>query len=74
MCGLDGPTWYLATDILLGGEWAAQWSFYVKGLTHGGIRLGTAEDKILWIYDEQQGSVTAKKAYDLIVSNHRTIM
>ena len=74
MCGLDGPKWYSATDLLLGGEWAAQWSSYIKGLTHGGIRLGNVEDKILWMYDEQKGSVTAKKAYDLIVSNHRSIM
>ena len=74
VCGPDGPTWYSATDLLLGGEWATQWIFYVKGLTHGGIRLGNAEDKLLWMYDEQQGSVTAKKAYDLIVSNHRSIM
>ena len=72
--GTDGPYWYSTSDLLLGGDWAAQWSSYVKGLTHGGIRIGHAEDKLLWIYDEQMGKVTAKKAYDLIVCNHRTIM
>ena len=74
MCGPNGPKWYSATDLLLGGERAAQWSSYIKGLTHGGIRLGNVEDKIIWMYDEQKGSVAAKKAYDLIVSNHRSIM
>ena len=68
VCSSDGPTWYSATDLLLGGDWAAQWCSYVKGLTHGGIRIGNVEDKLLWMFDEQQGSVTAKKAYDLIVS------
>ena len=66
--GTDKPNWYTATDLLLGGDWAAQWSSYVKGLTHGGIRIGNDEDKLLWMYDEQRGMVTAKKAYDLIVS------
>ena len=68
VCKSDGPTWYSATDLILGGDWAAQWCSYVKGLTHGGIRIGNAADKLLWMFDEQQGSVTAKKAYDLIVS------
>ena len=59
----------------LGGDWVVQWCLYVKGLTHGGIRIGTAEDKLLWMYDNQLGVVTAKKSYDLIISNrHRTIM
>ena len=74
MGGTDKPNWYTATDLLLGGDWAAQWSSYVKGLTHGGIRIGHAEDKLLWMYDEHMGKVAAKKSYDLIVSNHRTIM
>ena len=58
----------------MGGYWAKQWCSYVKGLTHGGIRIGTTEDKLLWMYDNQMGVVTAQKSYDLIVSNHRTIM
>ena len=74
VCGPDGSNWYTAYDLYLGGDWADQWCSYVKGLTHGGIRIGTAEDKLLWMYDNQLGVVTAKKAYDLIVSNHRTIM
>ena len=74
VCGSEGSNWYSASDLYLGGDWVVQWCSYVKGLTHGGIRIGTAEDKLLWMYDNQMGMVTAKKAYDLIVSNHRTIM
>ena len=47
--GTDKPIWYTAIDLLLGGDWAAQWSSYVKGLTHGGIRIGNDEDKLLWM-------------------------
>ena len=43
-------------------------------MTHGGIRIETAEDTLLWMYDKQMGMVTAKKTYDLIASKHRTIM
>ena len=40
----------------------------VKGLTHGGIRIGTTGDKLLWMYDNQLGVVTAKKAYEGLLS------
>ena len=46
-CGLDGTGWYSTSDLLLGGEWATQWSSYVKGLSHGGIRIGHTEDRLL---------------------------
>ena len=72
--GPVGTNWYTTSDLYLGGEWADQWCAFVKGLTHGGIRIGIAEDTLLWLYDKQSGTVTAKKAYDLIVSKHRTIM
>ena len=41
VCGLDGSNWYAASDLYLGGDWADQWCSYVKGLTNGGIRIGT---------------------------------
>ena len=31
-CGHDGFNWYTASDLYLGGDWAEQWSTYVKGL------------------------------------------
>ena len=73
-CGHDGFNWYTASDLYLGGDWAEQWSTYVKGLTHGGIRIGISEDTLLWMYDKQLGMVTTKRAYDPIVSEQRTIM
>ena len=73
-CGIGGTIWYSASDLLLGGVWADQWSSYVTGLSHGGIRIGHSEDKLLWMYDEQRGMVTTRKAYDLIVTNHKTVL
>ena len=73
-CGLDGTVWYSASDLLLGGVWAEQWSSYVTGLSHGDIRIGPSKDRLLWMYDEQRGMVTARKAYDLIVSNHKIVL
>ena len=51
-CGSDRSNWYIASDLYLGGEWADQWCTFVKGLTHGGIRIGTEEDTLLWLYDK----------------------
>ena len=51
-CGLDRTIWYSASDLLLGGSWADQWSSYVNGLSHGGIRIGHSEDRLLWMFDE----------------------
>ena len=51
-CGMDGTDWYSASYLLLGGEWVNQWSSCVKGLSHGGIRIGHSEDKLLWMFDE----------------------
>ena len=72
---LDGPSiglnyWYLITDLCLGGVWADQWSSFVNGLSHGGIRLGNHEDSLLWMFDKKLGMVLAKKSYELIVYEH----
>ena len=57
----------------MGGEWVEQWSAYVKGLSHGGIRIGNSEETLLWMFDKKLGKVTIKRAYDLIVSEQLTI-
>ena len=54
-CGMDGTVWYTASELLLGGVWVDQWSAYVNGLSHGGIRIGHSEDRLLWMYDERRG-------------------
>ena len=43
---------------------------FFKGLSHGGIKIGNFEDSLLWMYDKKSGMVTARKAYELIVSEH----
>ena len=48
--------------------WADLWTSFFKGLSHGGIKIRNFEDSLLWMYDKKSGMVTAKKAYELIVS------
>ena len=62
--------WYLASDLNLGGVWADHWTPFVKGLTHGGIKIGNNEDSLLWMFDKNSGVVTARKAHEFIVSEH----
>ena len=53
----------------MGGHWADLWTTFVKGLSHGGIKLRNSENSLLWMYDKKSGLVLAKRAYDLIVSD-----
>ena len=39
--------WYTVTDLNLGVIWAEHWSYFFKGLSHGGIKLGNHEDCLL---------------------------
>ena len=59
----------LAHDLDLGGEWAEQWTSFVKGLSHGGIIIGEKEDSLLRLFDKESGLVSAKKTYELIISD-----
>ena len=51
-----------------------QWSTYVKGLSHGGIRIGNFEATLLWMFDKKMGKVTTRRAYELIVSEQLMVM
>ena len=44
--------WLTTTDLDLGGSWNDQWIDYVKGLTHGCIRLKEVKDTLLWMYNK----------------------
>ena len=57
-----------AHDLDLGGEWVDRWTSFVKGLSHGGIKISEVEDSLLRLYDKVSGKVSTKKAYDLIIS------
>ena len=61
--------WLSAHDLDLGGEWVEQWTSFVKGLSHGGIRIGESKDSLLWRYDRVSGMFSAKNAYEFIISN-----
>ena len=53
----------------MGGIWKAKWTGYINGLSHGGIRLNETQDTLLWMHNTKNGEVTARLAYDLIVSS-----
>ena len=39
--------WYTATNLNLGHVCSEHWSYFVKGLSHGGIKIGNHEDSLL---------------------------
>ena len=62
--------WYSASDLDLGGEWVDLWTSFVKGLSHGRIKIRDDENYLLWLYDKESGKVSTKKAYEVIVSDY----
>ena len=49
--------WYSTADLNLGGIWKEQWTEFVKGLTHGGIKIGPIDDTLLWMHNKKNGMV-----------------
>ena len=43
----NGNYWYSTSDLNLGGVWSEIWTTYIKGLSHGGIRISNAEDALI---------------------------
>ena len=61
--------WYSASYLDLWGDWVDIWTSFVKGLSHGGIKLRNTEDSLLWMYDKKSGNFTAKKALNSLCLN-----
>ena len=61
--------WLSAEDLELEGIWKEEWTGYINGLSQGGIRLKETQDTLLWMHNTKNGEVTARLAYDLIVSS-----
>ena len=61
--------WFPTTDLELEGTWKEEWSHFICGLSHGGIRLLDQKDKLLWMYNTENGEVSTKLAYDVIVTS-----
>ena len=55
-------------DLNLGGIYADLWNEYIAGLNGAGIRLTEDDDELVWGYSKKMGTLTAKNAYDCIVS------
>ena len=62
--------WLTTKDLDLDGLWKYEWTRYIKGLAHGGIRLNDEQDSLLWMHNKVNGEVTASLACDLIVSSN----
>ena len=60
--------WYTAEDLNLGGIYSVLWKDYIAGLNGAGVRLTKADDELVWGYSKKMGSLSAKNAYDCIVS------
>ena len=56
-------------DLDFGGSWKEQWTDYVKGLTHGCIRLKEVKDTLLCMFNKATRAVSAKLAYEHITSS-----
>ena len=39
--------WLSPSDMDLGGDWADQWTSFVKGLSHSGNKISEVEDSLL---------------------------
>jgi hypothetical protein len=47
------------------GEQKLEWENYVRGLKHSGFVLSDVRDKIVWTWDNKEGKVYAKQAYEV---------
>ena len=63
--------WYTAEDLNLGGHFYELWNDYTAGLISAGIRLVESDDELIWDYRKKKGSISARNAYDCIVSSSR---
>jgi len=57
-------------DGALDGQLAIKWSSYIMNLKKIGICLNQEEDILIWSGNKQNGTLSAKLAYDVIVSHH----
>ena len=61
--------WYTAEDLNLGGYFYDLWNNYIAGLNSAGIRLAESDDELIWDFKKKNGSISARNAYDCIVSS-----
>ena len=61
--------WYSAEDLCIDGVWKDAWDAYTRGLHLCGIHLTAQPDTLLWDFNKQDGSISAKLVYDCIVKS-----
>ena len=66
--------WLLADDLELGRLWKEEWTCYIDGISHSGIKLSKRDDRLLWMHNTINGDVSAHLAYDLIASSCSDIL
>ena len=62
--------WLIANDLELDGPWKDEWSHFIRGLFHEGIKLTEKKDKLLQMYNIENVEVSSKLAYELIVTSN----
>ena len=72
VASIDQSYWLSMDDLDLDGDWKSEWTCFIKGLLHGGIRLSENKNTLIWMHNKENGKVTTMLAYDLIVSTNLT--
>ena len=60
----------MAEELCIAGDWKLIWDSFTRILELGGIRLNTQLDSMIWAYNKNDGSVSAKLVYDNIVCTY----
>jgi hypothetical protein len=60
--------WLSAEDLGLEGGLAEEWSGFLSMLRSSGVTLNSDEDNVVWSWNKSTGSMTAKLAYDALIT------
>lgn len=62
----------MASDLGIPGNLDSEWDAFISRLIKEGIRLSDKEDTLVWSWDNVEGMVTVRKAYE-VVTSHPTL-
>ena len=62
---VHGFNWKNAEILDLNGEQKLEWESYVRGLKHSRFVLSKVSDSIVWSWDNKEGKVSTKQAYEV---------
>ena len=56
---MSSSYWLSAEDLEIEGVWKEEWTNYTRGIYHGGFRLNTLKERILWMHNKNDGEATS---------------